>query len=138
MRNVWIAAIVLTLGLSFAVAAEKAEIHRLGKQKIGDYTASANMKGDPHLVKAVEFDVMLFGQDGKTPAEKDPKAIRIWIGDEKTADDQKVAMKKKTKTFGATVNVPQPLADSAKVFLEIDTDAGTTRGSYSMEHDHKH
>lgn len=140
MRYIWTIAIALTLGLSFAVAAgdAKAELFKLGRQKIGDYTVSTNMRGDPHVVKTVEFDVKLFDKDASKTPPPDPKALRIWIGDENAPADQKVELKKKTTTFGANVNVPQPLAETAKVWVEIDTDAGTTRGSFSLEHDHKH
>jgi hypothetical protein len=140
MRYLWIVAIALTLGLSFAVAAEeKAELHKLGRTKIGEYTVSTNMRGDPHMVKTVEFDVKLFDKEASKTPPPDPKAMRIWIGAEDAKADQKVAMTKKTSTFGATVTVPQPLDEkTAKVWVEIDTAAGTSRGSFSMEHDHKH
>jgi hypothetical protein len=138
MRYLSIVAIALTLGLSFAVAAEKAESNKLGKQKIGEYVASTIMRGDPHLTKTVEMDVKLYDADGKTASTKDPKAVRVWIGTESAKADQKVEMKK-AKTYLATVNVPQPLDDkTAKVWVEIDTDAGTNRAGFSMEHDHKH
>lgn len=138
MRYLWTLVIPMIFVASLSVAADKDALHKLGRQKIGDYTVSTNMRGDPHDQKTVAFDVKLFDKDASKTPPPDPKAMRIWIGAEDAAADVKVAMKKKQATFGATVTVPQPLPEKAKVWVEIETDAGVSRGSFAMEHDHDH
>ena len=125
---------------SSAVAAEPAhkhgedEKHKLGRQKIGDYTVSVIMVGEAEAGKAIEFDIKLI--DAKT----DPKAMRVWIGTEDGAGSVKATATKKTTTYDADAKVPSPLPAGAKVWVEIETDSGTSKGSYALEEakDHKH
>ena len=132
-------ALVAMLGFSFVRAEDKAaEKHKLGRQKIGNYTVSVIMVGDPHEQKTVDFDVKLYDLAGSKTPPADPKAMRVWIGAEDAKPADKVAMTKKETTFAATATVPAPLADSAKVWVEVETDAGVSRGSFAMEHEHKH
>jgi hypothetical protein len=141
MLRFWIAtiAIAMVLGLSVARAEEKApEKHKLGRTLIGTYTVSVIMIGDPHEVKAVEFDVKLYDKDASKTPPPDPKALRIWIGAEDVKAADKVALTKGKSTFAAMAPVPAPLAKDAKVWVEVETAAGVSRGSFSMEHEHEH
>jgi hypothetical protein len=131
---------VMLLGLTLAHAESKApEKIKLGRQKIGNYTVSVILVGDPHDQKTVEFDVKLYDQEASKTPPPDPKALRAWIGSENAKTEEKIALSKKKTTFGGTVPVPQPLAESAKVWIEVETDSGVAKGSFKLdEHDHKH
>lgn len=110
------------------------EKQKLGRQKIGDYTVSVIMVGDIHDDKEIDFDVKLID------AKSDPKALRIWIGAEDGAGSEKATLVKKKTTFGGKAKVPNPVPKDAKVWVEVETDAGTAKGSYAIndKHDHKH
>jgi hypothetical protein len=90
--------------------------------------------GDFHDDKEITFDVKLI--DAKT----DPKALRVWIGTEDAKGSEKATLTKKTTTFGGIAKVPTPLPAETKVWVEIETDSGVSKGSYVVEekHDHKH
>jgi len=110
------------------------EKQKLGRQKIGDYTVSVIMVGDIHDDKEIDFDVKL------VDAKAEPKALRIWIGSEDGKGSEKATLTKKKTTFGAKAKVPSPLPETPRVWVEVETDSGTTKGSYAIndKHDHKH
>jgi hypothetical protein len=141
IRTTFIAALVLALGWSLvhAQAPKAPEKIKLGRQKIGNYTVSVILVGDPHEQKTVDIDVKLFDAEASKTPPPDPKALRAWIGGESVKAEDKVNLEKRKSTFGAPMPVPQPLAETAKVWVEVETDAGTARGSFKLdEHDHKH
>lgn len=121
---------------STAVAAEDGhkhgdgEKHKLGRQKIGDYTVSVIMIGEAEPGKEAEFDIKLID------AKSDPKVLRVWIGTEESKE--KATAKKGKTTYDADVKVPSPMPKGAKVWVEIETDSGTSKGSYALEGGHKH
>jgi len=130
--------LVPTVSLTRAAFAEEGHKHgkdekrKLGRQSIAGYTVSVIIVGDPHEEKSIDFDVKLI--DAKT----EPKAIRVWIGTEDGAGSTKAALTKKTTTYVGVAAVPSPLPAGSKVWVEIETDAGTNSGSYSIEDGHKH
>lgn len=109
-------------------------IHKLGRKKIGDYTVSVILIGEAEAGAKVKFDIKLID------ANADPKALRVWIGTEDAKDDTKTALVKGEKTYAVEVTVPKPLPAGAKIWVEVETDAGKAKGSYEMEsHDgHNH
>jgi hypothetical protein len=98
------------------------EKHKLGRQKIGAYTVSVIMIGEPEAAHPVDFDVKLFDND------KDPKAIRVWIGTEDGKGSEKVKLEKKTTTFGGRVKMPDTKPENCKVWVEVETESGTAKG----------
>lgn len=110
------------------------EKHKLGRQKIGNYTVSVIMIGEAKPGAEVEFDIKLID------ATSDPKSLRVWIGAEDGKGSEKTEAKKGEKTYDADVKVPSPLPEGAKVWVEVESDGVTARGSYALEekHDHKH
>lgn len=109
------------------------EKHKLGRKTIGDYTVSVILIGEVEAGGHVDFDIKLI--DAKT----DPKALRVWIGTEDAAGSEKADGKKGKTTYTGEVKVPATLPEGAKLWVELETDAGVKRGSYNYEHhDHKH
>lgn len=127
--------IVTAVAFSPAMAGpgeHSSEKHKLGRQKIGDYTVSVIMIGEPEAGHTVDFDIKLFDN------EKDPTALRVWIGAEDAKGSDVVELKKKTTTFVGTAKSPDPLPKDWKVWVELQTESGAAKGSYKLEHDHKH
>lgn len=111
----------------------KDEIHKLGRKKIGDYTVSVIMIGEAEAGAKVKFDIKLID------AKADPKSLHVWIGAEDAKDDAKTKLTKGEKTYAGEVTVPSPLPAGAKVWVEVETDAGKSRGAFETDtHDHKH
>lgn len=94
------------------------EPHPLGEQELGAMKVKAILEGEAIPGKECSFVIHV---EGGTP-----KAVRFWIG---TKDD-KTAMRVKAETeandpgYHAHTDIPSPLADDAKLIVEIETDAG--------------
>lgn len=153
-RKLCITAITATLGIPayFAVAEapissssiafadddkehkhEEGEKHKLGRQKIGEYTVSVIMVGEAEAGKEVEFDIKLID------AKSDPKAMWVWIGKQDAPDAEKAKATKGEKTYDADVTVPASVSKDAKVWVALETANGVVTGSFEMDkHDHKH
>ena len=135
-----IAAVLLTTVIAVAAAAAaqdhkhgKGEKHKLGRKVIGDYTVSVITIGEVEPGGHVDFDIKLI------EAKTDPKALRVWIGSEDGAGAQKAEGKKGKTTYAGEVNVPKTLPKGAKLWVELETDAGVKSGWYDYDkHDHKH
>lgn len=109
------------------------EKHKLGRKKIGDYTVSVILVGEVEAGKHVDFDIKLV--DAKT----DPKALRVWVGVEDARGSKKADGTKGTATYTGEVDVPTPIPEKAKLWVEIETDAGVSKAAFDYDtHDHKH
>ncbi|HEV7298846.1 MAG TPA: hypothetical protein VGN72_05725 [Tepidisphaeraceae bacterium] len=121
-----------------AMAAEghkhgQGEKHKLGRQPIAGYTVSVILIGEAEPGEHVDFDIKLID------ATSDPKALRVWIGTQDGSGSTKAAGTKGKTTYTGEVDVPKPLPEGAKLWVELETDAGVQSGSFEMDkHDHKH
>ena len=111
----------------------KGEKHKLGRQTIGDYTVSVILVGEVEPGEHVDFDIKLID------AKADPKALRVWIGAADASGSTKADGTKGKTTYTGEVDVPKPLPEGARLWVELETDAGVKSGSFEIEkHDHKH
>ena len=104
--------------------------HKLGRQVIGGYTVSVILLGEIEPGGHVDFDIKLI--DVKT----DPKTLRVWIGPADAAGagaTTKTEGKKGRTTYTGEIPVPKPLPDGAKLWVEIETNRGTSSGSFDLE-----
>ena len=109
------------------------EKHKLGRKQIGNYTVSVIIVGEVEAGKHVDFDIKLID------AKSDPKALRVWVGTENASGSKKAEGKKGAVTYTGEVDVPNPLPQGSKLWVELETDDGLKRASYDYEqHDHKH
>ena len=134
-QSIALLAIVLFAMSAFAQEHKhgKDEKHKLGKKPVGEYTVSVIVIGEADPGEKVKFDIKLY--QGKT----DPKALRVWIGTEDGKGSAKATGSKGTTTYVGEVEVPKPLAADAKLWVELETDAGVKSGSWDLEeHGHKH
>ena len=65
----------------------------------------------------------------KLKGDKEPKAIRIWIGIESAKGSAKGKAHKHGKKMEAHCDVPDPIPAGAKLWVEVETDAGKTKVS---------
>ena len=114
------------------------EKHKLGKNKVGDVEVSVITIGEVEAGGHVDFSIKIF-----TTAE--PKALRVWIGTEsgegsKKADGKKGDANQTGILYSGEVDVPKPIPAGSKVWVEIETDKGTNKASWSYDtHEgHKH
>jgi hypothetical protein len=61
----------------------------------------------------------------------------MWVGLEDAKASDKVQLQKKESTFGGKSKVPEPEPAGSKVWVEVETEKGTAKGSYVVE-EHKH
>ena len=109
------------------------EKHKLGRQAIGEYTVSVILIGEAEPGEHVDFDIKLID------AKSDPKALRVWIGSQDGAGSTKATGTKGKTTYTGEVDVPKPLPEGSKLWVELETDAGVKTGSFDIDkHDHKH
>lgn len=111
------------------------EVMELGTAKIGDLTVRASRdKGEIRPGGDAPIDVWVTTADGK-PAMV--TAVRFWIGTE----DAKASVKAKADVedpnqrihWHAHAEVPDPLPDGSKLWVEIETGAGKTVGSFDLK-----
>lgn len=123
----------VNLGLGYAPPHGELEKHKLGRKVIGGYTVSVILMGEVEAGKHFDFDIKLID------AKADPKALRVWVGVEDATGSKKADGKKGTATFTGEVDVPNPLPEKAKLWVEIETDTGISKGSFEYDtHGHKH
>lgn len=105
--------------------------HKLGRREIGGYIVSVIVIGEVEAGKPVDFDIKLIN------AKDDPKALRAWVGLEDSKE--KAQGTKGATTYTGQIAVPNPLPENAKLWVEIETSAGVSKGSFELDkHDHKH
>jgi len=111
----------------------RAYASRPPREVIGDYTVSVITIGEVEAGGHVDFDIKLID------ATTDPKALRAWIGTEDGKGSEKAEGKKGKTTYTGEVKVPKPLPEGAKLWVEVEADAGVKSASYDYDtHDHKH
>jgi hypothetical protein len=94
------------------------EPHPLGEQTLGAMTVQAILEGEATPGKECSFVIHVAGGT--------PKAVRFWIGakDDKTAMRVKAELEGEDPGYHAHTEVPSPLADDAKLIVEIESDTG--------------
>jgi hypothetical protein len=137
MRNALSLSLALVLGLAAIALAQhkhgENEKHKLGRKTIGDYLVSVILIGETDHDSHIDFDIKLI--DAKT----EPKALRVWIGTEDAAGSKKGVGTKGNTTYTGKIEVPKPMPAGAKLWVEIETDAGIKSGWFDHDkHDHKH
>ena len=65
----------------------------------------------------------------KLKGEKEPKAIRIWVGIESAKGSAKGKAHKHGEKMEAHCDVPDPIPAGAKLWVEVDTGTGKAKGS---------
>jgi hypothetical protein len=123
----------INLGLGYAPPHGELEKHKLGRKMIGGYNVSVILMGEVEAGKHVDFDIKLID------AKADPKALRVWVGVEDAKGSKKAAGTKGEATYTGEVDVPNPIPEKAKLWVEIETDGGVSKASFDYEtHEHKH
>jgi hypothetical protein len=127
---------LLTLSLSAAALAGPAEEDHhheagpsLGTLKIGDYEIEALQQGKIDAGKECVFEIKII------KGAPEPKAIRAWIGVETGRGSMKAKSHKHGDEISIHCEVPDPVPEGSKLWIELETDAGKTRGSLDYRKD---
>lgn len=102
------------------------EPNPLGSAVVGAMTVEAILEGTAEAGKEASF---VFKVTGGTP-----KAVRFWIGtkDDKGAMRVKAELEEGEAGYHAHAEVPSPLADDAKLVVEVETDAGRETAEFDL------
>jgi hypothetical protein len=90
-------------------------------------TVAVTQVGHVEAGKAATFEIVVAG--GK------PKAVRAWVGVESAEGSVKVKAKETEKFFDADLEVPKPLPEKSKFWVELETAAGKTKVSFAYDAD---
>jgi hypothetical protein len=101
--------------------------HDLGTQIIGGYTVAAARFADVKPGAETVVELAVTGGSGK------PKAVRAWIGTESGEGSTKAKGEGKGDDYDIHLEVPANVAPGAKLWVEIEIDAGKPRGSFDLK-----
>ncbi len=133
-----IAALACLMGVSAALAADdhKHDDHdhdhgprsSIGTVKIGAYEIEVLQAGKVEAGKEATFELRVKG-------EPEPVAVRTWIGIESGRGSAKSKAHKHDKTLEAHSDVPKPIPEGAKLWIEIETPSGKEKASIDYKKD---
>lgn len=131
------ACVVGVVGFSFVdpqVARADGDHHHeagrsLGQVKIGEYEIEAMQQSKVEAGKESIFEIKI------VKGAPEPKAIRAWIGIESARGSVKAKSHKHGDEISVHCEVPDPIPDGTKLWVELETDAGKTKGSFDYKKD---
>ncbi len=131
------ACVVGVVGLPFVgpqVARAEGDHHHeagrsLGQVKIGDYEIEVLQQSKVEAGKESIFEIKI------VKGAPEPKAIRAWIGIESARGSVKAKSHKHGDEISIHCEAPNPIPEGAKLWVELETDAGKTQGSFDYKKD---
>ncbi|MEX2673350.1 MAG: hypothetical protein WD294_14705 [Phycisphaeraceae bacterium] len=100
--------------------------HPLGPVSVGPYTVTAKQIGEIEAGEPQTFEIML---DDPTT---EPEALRAWVGNEQAVGSVKVRTVFRDGFYDADLQVPQPMPENSKLWVEIETDTERHVGSLEL------
>jgi len=91
---------------------------QLGSTKAGDFDVKASRDGDIKAGSDAAIDAWITGGTGK------PSAVRFWIGTEDAKGSVKAKAELEKDNWHTHVEVPSPLPEGAKLWIEIEAEGG--------------
>jgi hypothetical protein len=104
-----------------------ATAHDLGAVTVAGYSLRIQQETAITPGKEADFAIAVSGGTGE------PKAMRLWVGVESGAGSTKVRTHKHGDQMEAHVEVPSPLPEGAKLWVEVETDQGRATGSVDLK-----
>jgi hypothetical protein len=98
----------------------------LGTVTIDGFKMEVIHDGKVEAGKEATFEIRIKG-------DKEPKAIRVWIGIESGGGSTKGKAHKHDDKMEVHADVPDPIPADAKLWIEVETDAGKTKGSLTYK-----
>jgi hypothetical protein len=98
----------------------------LGKVTVSGFTFTVMQTSTLTPGKEADFALVMSG-------EGEPKAVRLWIGKESGEGSVKVKTHKHGSKMEAHVEVPSPLPDDAKLWIEVETAEGRKAASVDLK-----
>jgi hypothetical protein len=105
----------------------RAQRTALGEVKVGAYTFSVFQVTEIEAGKEGDFDLDF------APGQELPAIVRAWIGAESGQGAMKVRFEKESATrLHGHPEVPDPIPAGGKLWIEVETPAGTHKGSVAL------
>jgi hypothetical protein len=98
----------------------------LGTVTIDGFEMEIIQDGKVEAGKEATFEIRLTG-------DKEPKAIRVWIGIESGRGSAKGKAHKHDEKMEVHADVPDPIPADAKLWIEVETAAGKSKGSIAFK-----
>ncbi|MEX0654651.1 MAG: hypothetical protein WDZ31_02015 [Phycisphaeraceae bacterium] len=92
--------------------------HELGSTEVGPYAVTVTQVGAVEAGGPGTFEIVL---DDEAAA---PEAIRAWVGNEQAVGSVKVRAVDRGDFFDADLQVPDPMPEESRLWVEIQTDDG--------------
>lgn len=93
----------------------------LGEQTSGTFTIKASREGDVVAGKDVAVNIHVApAADAKSKAA----AVRVWVGTQDGKGSMKARAEHEKTSWHAHAEIPSPLPEGSKLWIEIETDAG--------------
>jgi hypothetical protein len=109
--------------------AHSGERHDLGSAKVGTFDAAVTQIGDAHAGEGATFEIRPTGGAGEITA------VRAWVGVESGQGSVKLKAPKRGDFYDADLEVPSQLPDGSKFWVEFETAAGKSNGSFELAKD---
>ena len=101
--------------------------HALGDVALGEHKVQVVVLGDVEAGKEADFDVRF------AAGSKRPETLRAWIGVESGQGSMKTRFANEGDTvMHGHVQVPSPIPEGSKVWIEIEAAAGTSKASVAF------
>jgi hypothetical protein len=100
---------------------------QLGEQQVGGWTIRAVRNGDIAPGKDAAMDVWVAGASTKVDA------VRIWIGTQDGKGSTKARAEWDKDRWHTHVEVPKPLPDASKLWVEVETSEGKSLCSFDLK-----
>jgi hypothetical protein len=102
------------------------EKHDLGKQEAGGYSVTATQFGELAGGGEGVFELAVTGGAAK------PTAVRAWVGTEDAEGSTKTKGEAEGDDYDVHVELPATLAPESKLWVELDTAAGSQKVSFDL------
>lgn len=104
---------------------------QLGAMAIGPYSVKASFDGQLKAGADLPVDVWVTVPEGGSPV----KTVRFWLGGEDAAGSAKARAELEKDNWHTHAEVPATLALDAKLWVEIENEAGeTAKGGFALTH----
>ena len=102
-------------------------MHPLGTAKIGAFDVAVVQVGEVKPGEGATFEIR------PSSNEADITAVRAWVGSEDGQGSVKVKAPKRGDFYDADLEVPSPLPEGSKAWVEIEGAGGKAAGSFALK-----
>ena len=101
--------------------------HELGSNDVGPHSMSVTQVGDVEAGGPATFEIVLDDEAAN------PETVRAWVGNEQAIGSVKVRSVDRGEFFDADLEVPDPMPEDSRLWVEIQGDDGQRHtGSFEL------